>query len=276
MSDTPQPRFSFMSANLLAREKGYQKISGFGEGNKLVTEAFAPAATYPEKIDRLFGEIAEMGFRAVDLWTAHCNPQWTTPQHLDGLQEARAKHGLEIVSLAGGLPADLEAIEATVRLAADIGCSLLGMGCKALPEQREEVRAILRRHGVRLAFENHPGEPTPEVVLEKIGPPGAEFGSAFDTGWWGTHDYPLLEAFATLRDRILLVHLKNVEGPGAHICAPWESGCLDLKPFVGELKRSGYEGWISLEYEPYEGDPRQVCREFLQVATQWWNDAPGA
>ncbi|HWL51511.1 MAG TPA: hypothetical protein VNQ90_03700 [Chthoniobacteraceae bacterium] len=65
-----------MSANFLGREKGYRNVTGFGEGNTSLAEAFSPAATYAGRIDRLFAEVADMGFRAIDLWTAHCHPKF--------------------------------------------------------------------------------------------------------------------------------------------------------------------------------------------------------
>lgn len=272
LAPSPPPKFSFMSANFLGREKGYQNVRGFGEGNTSVAEAFSPAATYGERIDRFFAEVAAMGYRGIDLWTAHCNPNWVTPQHLRGLVAASEKHQIEIVSIAGGLKDNLADIERVCQMARDMGCSLLGMGCQALPEKRDAVEGILAKYGVRLAFENHPGEPTPEVVLEKIGHGRCpHLGSAFDTGWWGTHDYPVLKALDALKKYLFLVHLKNVREPGAHVAARWDAGCVDLKPVVQRLKEIGYTGWISLEYEPVDRDPTEDCREYLQVCEQWWN-----
>ena len=267
------PKFSFMSANFLGREKNYQNVIGFGEGDTSVAEVFAPAATYVERIDELFSEVAAMGYRGIDLWTAHCNPEWAKSQHVDGLLKASAKHGVEIVSLAGGLGDGLEQIEETCRMAQDIRCPLLGLGCRALPQRGAEVEALLAKYGVKLAFENHPNEPTPEAVLEKIGYGRfPHIGSTFDTGWWGTHGYPVLEALDALREHLLLVHLKNVREPVTHIAARWDEGCLDLASIVRRLKHIGYSGWISLEYEPEDHDPTEDCHEFLKVATAWWKN----
>lgn len=212
-----------------------------------------------------------MGYRGIDLWTGHCSPDWATPQHFDGLLKASAKHGVELVSIAGGLGDDLEQIEKTCRMARDIQCPILGLRCDALPHRMAEVEDILARNGVKLAFENHPREPTPEVVLDKIGHGRCpHIGSAFDTGWWGTHDYPVLDALEKLKAHLLLVHLKSVKAPGAHVAARWDEGCVDLESVTRRLKEIGYDGWISLEYEPLDRDPTEDCREFLKVATQWW------
>lgn len=262
-----------MSANFLGREKNYDDVTGFGEGSTSIAKVFSPVDTYGERIDGLFAEISAMGYRGVDLWTAHCNPAWATPRHIEGLRAASARYQVEIVSLAGSTGRDLVTIEKTCQMAHDIGCSFLGMGSQALPDQIENVQNILGRSGVMLGFENHPDEPTPEAVLEKIGHGRyPNIGVTFDTGWWGTHDYPLDEAFDLLREFILLVHLKNVEAPGAHVAARLDEGCLNLEPFVHRLRESGYSGWISLEYEPLDHDPTEDCRRFLGLAENWWKN----
>ncbi len=270
-SSSPPAKFSFMSANFLGREKNYREVTGFGEGNRSVAEAFAPVATYAERIGRLFEEVAAMGFRGIDLWTAHCNPAWATPRHIEGLLAASQKHGVELVSIAGGLGDNLDDLERLCQLARDLRCPLLGMGCRAFPEKRAGAEALLEKYGVQFGFENHPNEPTPDAVLEKIGGGSPNIGVTFDTGWWGTHGFPVVEALDQLKDYLLLVHLKNVKAPGAHDAARWDEGCVDLRSVVRRLREIGYSGWISLEYEPLDRDPTEDCREFLHVARQWWN-----
>lgn len=261
-----------MSANFLGREKGYKNVQGFGEGGTSLLEAYSPAATYAERIDRLFEEIAAMGYRGIDLWTAHCSPDWATKQHYDGLLAASSKHGVELVSIAGGLGPELEQLDQVCRMARDIGCPVLGLGCGALPGNIAEVAAILNRYNVQLGVENHPDEKTPAVMLEKIGCGRYEnIGVTCDTGWWGTHRYPVIEAIDALKEHLLLVHLKNIKKAGEHEAARWDNGCLDLKSIVRHLKRISYSGWISIEYEPMEHDPTEECREFLSLAKDWWH-----
>lgn len=263
-----------MSANYLGREKGFQNVTGFGEGGTSIAEYFSPADTYPERIDAFFAQIAGLGFKGVDLWTAHCDANWADDRHIGAAKAAAAKNELQIVSLAGGLPNDPAAAEKTIRLCSELGCDTLGMGCSELPKNIEEIEALLAKHSVKLAFENHPHEKSPSDVLHKIGHGKfPHIGVTIDTGWWGTHDYPAEKAIEELREWLLLVHLKNVKEPGTHIAARWDDGCLDLKAIVQQLKKVGYSGWISLEYEPLDIDPSEDCREFLHLATSWWNEA---
>jgi len=274
MPKTELPRFSFMSANYLGREKGYRNVTGFGEGKTSLAEAYSPESTYPERIDALFAQIAGLGFKGVDLWNAHCHHTWATPCHIKAVREASEKHELELVSMAGGLPPDLEGTEQGLRLCRDLGCPMFGGSANALPDHAEAVEKLLIKYGVKLAFENHPAEKTPEDVLTKIGHGRfPHIGVALDTGWWGTHDYPVEKAIDALRDWIFLVHLKTVQKPGAHEAARWDEGCVDLRAAVQQLKRVGYRGWISLEYEPLAHDPSEDCRQLLQLATSWWMES---
>lgn len=262
-----------MSANFVGREKGYRNVEGFSEGSKSLAEAFSPAATYKERIGRLFEEVAGMGFQAIDLWTAHCDPQWATRQHFDGLLAARERHGVQIVSLAGGTGGDLAIFEKVCQLAWDIGCPLLGMGSRLLPDKIDQMSALLDQYDLTFAFENHPNEPTPEDILHKIGGGShPRFGVALDTGWLGTNDYPVLEAIDKLRPYLRLIHLKNVQAPGGHVSAPWDEGCVDVKAATKRLKDIGYQGWISLEYEPFDHDPTEYCRLYRQEVEKWWRE----
>lgn len=272
-----QPKLSFMSANFLGREKGYQEVRGFGEGNLSIREFYEPVETYGERIDGLFADIAALGFKGVDLWTAHCNPAWATEKHYEGVREASARHGVEMVSLAGGTGASLEHFENVCRLAKGIGCSLLGLGSALLPEQIQDVQNMLEKYDLHLAFENHPNEPTPESVVEKIGHGAFDrVRVTLDTGWFGTHGYPVEKAIDTLLPFIRLVHLKNIVSSGEHEAAAWDTGCLDMLAIVRHLRDVGYSDWISLEYEPLEHDPSMTCVRFKEAVEGVWNDKKGS
>lgn len=268
-----RPKLSFMSANFLGREKGYRNVVGFGEGNLSIAEKFSPIATYRTEIGRLFEDIAKLGFSAVDLWTAHCNPKWATPAHYKAVKEAAQEHGMVISSLAGGFGRSLEMLETYCQMAVEIGIPVLGVGCALLPQCRDEVVAVLDRYGVKLGFENHPNEPTPADVLEKIGCGRfPNLGVTLDTGWFATHNYPVVDAITELKDHLLLVHLKNIQAPGAHVAAPWDNGCLEFEPIVRRLLEVGYSGYISIEYEPLDHDPSQSCVSARQAVERWINN----
>ncbi len=270
ISMIPRPIVSFMSANYLGREKRYATPSNFGEGSRSIAEAFAPLETYPQRIESLFAEIAALGFGGVDLWTAHCNPLWATEAHYAAVREAAQKTGLIITSIAGGMGPDVQAFEGVCRLARGVGTDLLGVGGKLLDDSFEEVCTLLEKYEVRLGFENHPNEPTPAVLLQRIRH-GAHprIGVTLDTGWFATHDYPIDAAIDEVRPHLFLVHLKNIVAVGGHEAAPWDAGCLEFRPIVEKLLEIGYTAPVSIEYEPPSHDPGPQCAACREAVEAW-------
>src|SRR4051812_30867154 len=67
---------SCMGANFVAREVGYSlpgdwTVSDWGNGDRAANEYFRPLESYRERLAALLQEIVQMGFTAIDLWTAH-------------------------------------------------------------------------------------------------------------------------------------------------------------------------------------------------------------
>jgi hypothetical protein len=92
---------SFMSANFLARESGYQLSGGWMAGDRSTNARFAPLENFEGLFGKLLGDVRRMGFEALDLWTAHLNPAWATPEHIAIARRLLTQHNLEVVSLAG-------------------------------------------------------------------------------------------------------------------------------------------------------------------------------
>src|SRR5919206_1382712 len=209
-SSTTNP-ISFITANYVARELGYNMTGGWGEGDHATNEYFSPIETFAGRFDELLHDIRAMGFEAIDLWNAHLNWAWATDAHIATARELLAKHNLPVLSLAGGFGATRQEIEAACKLATALGAHILAGSTPLLAKDRATAVAILKQHGVKLAIENHPGEKTPADVLRQIGDGGdGTLGTAVDTGWWGTQGYDAARAIEELGEHILCVHLKDV------------------------------------------------------------------
>ena len=81
------PTLSFMSANYVARLLGYHMTEGWMQGDAATNQHFQPLATFEERFEEIVRDIQAMGFRAMDLWTAHLNPAWATPAHVDAARK---------------------------------------------------------------------------------------------------------------------------------------------------------------------------------------------
>ena len=269
---------SFMSANFVGTELGYGAADDWGPFDAATNEAFAPIETYQARIDALLASISEAGYDALDLWTAHLNWRWATREHIRIARAALEERGLRVVSLAGNFGSTAAELESACRLANALDVDLLGGMGDVLRDDRSGAEAVLRAHGIRFGYENHP-ETSPEQVLDLIGEAADLLGATVDTGWWATHGYDAVDAIDVLRERLFHVHLKDVEQPGAHVTCLHGTGCVDIDGCVDALVASSYDGALSIEHEPYDRDPVRECvqmREALEAhldATKGGTDA---
>ena len=70
---------------------------------------------------------------------------------------------------------------------------------------------------------------------------------ALDTSHLTVGREDILDAYETLRPKLVHIHLSNNAGDGRDGHLELEQGILPLDRFLGELRRTGYDGAISLE-----------------------------
>ena len=255
---------SFMSANYVGTELGYGAADDWGPFDRATNEAFAPIETFAERFESLLTTIATAGYDALDLWMAHLNWTWATPEHVRIARAALDERGLQLVSLAGNFGSTTAELESACRLANDLEVDLLGGMGTVLRDDRPGAESVLRAHGVRFGYENHP-EKSPDQVLELIGDAADVLGATVDTGWWATHGYDPGRAVEELRERLFHVHLKDVERPGEHVTCLHGTGCVDIDGCLDVLLSTGYDGALSVEHEPYDRDPTDECVQMRQT-----------
>jgi len=256
---------SFMGANYVARESGYPGGEDWGPFDAATNAAFQPINSYAERLDGLLGQIAAAGFESIDLWLAHLNWRWATREHVLIARHALSHHGLRVATLAGNFGSTRSELEAACRLATALDVDVLGGMGDVLRADRAGAEEVLREHGVRFAYENHP-ERDPQEVLDLIGDASDVLGVAIDTGWWATHGYDPVQAFRDLRERVFYVHLKDVARAGEpHLTCAHSEGVVDIPACVDELLASGYAGGMSIEHEPYDHDPTAECIRMREV-----------
>jgi L-ribulose-5-phosphate 3-epimerase len=257
---------SFMSANYVAKELGYGAADEWGPFDVATNAAFEPLEAFPARFDELLASITGIGYDTIDLWFAHLNWRWATPEHAAIAREALARHGVSVVAFAGGIGNTVADVEAACRLANDLDVDLIaGLG-GIVHTDRDAATAVLDAHGVRFALENHP-ERTPAEVLDAIGD-ARSLGAAVDTGWWATQGYDPVDAIRELSDRLFHVHLKDVEEPGTHLSCMHGEGCARIADCVDALLELGYTGALTIEHEPFDRDPTAECARALTQITE--------
>ena len=252
---------SFMTANYVADELGYGAADEWGPFDAATNAAFEPLEAFAPRFDSLLTKIAAIGFDTIDLWFGHLNWRWATPEHVVLARDALARHGVRVVSLAGGIGDTVDDVQAACRLANDLDVDLIaGLG-GIVHTNRAAAAAVLETHGVRFGLENHP-ERTPAEVLAAIGD-ASVLGAAVDTGWWATQGYDPVDAIHELSDRLFHVHLKDIEEPGTHVTCMHGEGCARIADCVDALVELGYSGPVSIEHHAFDRDPTADCARAL-------------
>jgi sugar phosphate isomerase/epimerase len=253
--------YSFMSANYVARLTGYA-MDDWSHGDRTTNEWFAPLATFPERFGALLADVRALGFDAIDIWAAHLHHSWASAEHLAAARELLDGHRLTVTSYAAFVgPGDAEPV---CDVAAAIGTALLG----GLAPEPAGLVPVLRERGMRLGIENH-AEQAPQELLAQIGDDGDVLGVTVDTGWWATQGYDAARAIDELAGHVFHIHLNDVFGAGTHEPCPWGHGVVPVDKCVRALRRIGYQGTITVEYEPADVDPTEACRAMLAQARSW-------
>jgi len=262
---------TFITANFVAREIGYQMTEGWMQGDSATQDAFRPVETFALRFDTLLGEIQHLGFEAIDLWLAHLHWSWCTESQIADARKLLKERNLRLFSLAGNPGETPGELARACRLAAALKAPVLAGGMGWLSEKTDEAVAILREHGVRLALENHQ-EKTPDEIRRKI-PDGAEdvVGIALDTGWFATRGYSPGRAIRELREFLITVHLKDIVAEGAHETCTLGDGIANIPDCVAAIHEIGYTGPIGIEHEPESFDPTGDVRLSKQRLADWMN-----
>ncbi len=271
---------SFMSANYIAQEVGWDMKGGWGEGHKALQAYYQPEETFGERFEAMLAKVKGLGFTAIDLYSAQIGAQWASDAQIATAKQLLAKHGMSVPALAGGAGGSMEAVEATCRLAHELGATLLSGNSPLLESDPEGLHSLLTQYGLLLAYENHPEKSAAEH-LDKVRDRDPErFGLAVDTGWYATQGVDSVEAIRENAARVRHVHLKDVRERGAtdtpyyfknigHETCALGDGIVDIPAVLKVLEEIGYEGPLSIEHEPEEYDPSEECRVSLERVKQW-------
>lgn len=260
---------SLMSANWVARQLGYAMTEGWGQGDKATNAYFEPLETYRERLAELMSEAKRLGFRKLDLWTGHLNWKWATDVHISIVKDLAKEYGLALASYAGGFGDTPEDFEKACRTARSCGIEILGGSTALLGSDNKTLDSILKRHRLKLAYENHPEKTSEELLARVEGTDEETVGVCIDTGWFGTHGYDAAQAIHEVRDRLFYVHLKDVLAPGEHKTCAFGAGCVPIERCVEMLRAMKYLGGVSVEHEPEDHDPADEMRESRLKLERW-------
>ena len=133
---------------------------------------------------------------------------------------------------------------------------------------------------INLAVHNHPKSPkyqnwNPDNVLQLCQGRGKRIGACCDTGHWVRSGLDPVECLKKMAGRIITVHLKDVieSGNPAARDVPLGTGKANYAAVLKELRRQGFQGAMSIEYEhesPQLMNDVAQCVAFVEQTVAAW------
>lgn len=124
--------------------------------------------------------------------------------------------------------------------------------------QLDIIEPLVKEFDIRVAIHNHPRQPNnadykvwdPAYVLSVVKDRDARIGACADVGHWATSGIIPLDGIKLLKGRIVSAHLKERTAIGKSTeDVPFGAGISNFKGILDELKRQGFAGNLSIEYE---------------------------
>ena len=179
-------------------------------------------------------------------------------QPLAALKKKLADEQVKAVSFGVcDLPKDEAVARRTFEFAKALG--LQNLSSEPAPEALDVVAKLADEFGIKVAFHNHPKGSSrywePQAVLDAVKGRSAKLGSCSDTGHWTRSGLKPVDCLKLLEGRVVELHFKDLAEFGKDSAAdvPWGTGKSDAHGILAELKRQGFKGLISVEYETGAG-----------------------
>ena len=154
--------------------------------------------------------------------------------------------GLRLVAYGvDGVPTDEKGARKDFEWAKKMGIEVLVT--ETTPNDIHEK--MCNEYGIRLALHNHPQSWPPDQVLKACEGRSKLIGACCDTGHQMRAGRNTVEVLKKLEGRVEHLHFKDLNEYGDGHDVPWGTGKGDCKGMLEELKRQGYKGYLSIEYE---------------------------
>jgi sugar phosphate isomerase/epimerase len=235
------------------------KIGGFAIGAQAYTFNRFSVFEAIEKTAAAGGKVIEF-YPGQKLSVAEPTIKWdhnASEEIIQKVKEKLSQHKVRAVNYGVvGIPKDEAAARKIFEFAKNMG--LYGVTTESV-DALDTIEKLVKEFDIRVSIHNHPkkrNDPNykvwdPNYVLSVVKDRDARIGACADTGHWLTSNIDPVEAVKILKGRVMSSHLKdrNVLGEAGHHDVPFGSGVGKIAGVLDELKRQGFQGNISIEYE---------------------------
>jgi sugar phosphate isomerase/epimerase len=136
------------------------------------------------------------------------------------------------------------------------------------------IDKLCQEYKINVAIHDHP-QPShywnPDLLVQVTKGLSHRIGSCSDTGHWYRSGLVPLDCLKELKGRIISLHFKDLSEEKNDV--PWGTGVCNSKGMMEELKRQGFKGVFSIEYESTHGvelidNVAKCCQFFSDEATE--------
>src|SRR2546429_8234453 len=235
------------------------KIGGFALGCQAYTFNRFSVFEAIEKTAQAGGRVIEF-FPNQKLSADQPDVKWDHNASDDIIEKVKAKlaqHHIKAVNYGVvGIPKDEAQARKIFEFAKKLG--LYGVTTESV-DAIDTIEKLVKEYDIRVGFHDHPKRAAnpnyrmwdPNYVLSVVKERDHRIGSCADTGHWVRSGLKPVECLRILKGRIISSHLKDLNEfgkPEAHDL-PYGAGVSDVPAILDELKRQGFQGNISIEYE---------------------------
>lgn len=139
------------------------------------------------------------------------------------------------------------------------------------------VEALCVEYNIKVAIHNHPIPSKywhPDIAMNLLEGRSRKIGVCADIGHWVRSGLDPVESLKKVEGRLISFHFKDLTEYGVRSAhdMPWGTGVSNISGVMHEMKRQGFKGPVSAEYEHnWENsvpDVRESIRYFNRVANR--------
>ena len=174
-----------------------------------------------------------------------------TNDEIQSLLDQLKKHHLAALNLGvADIPKEESAARKSFELARKLG--LYGITTESLGSM-DTLEKLAAEYDIKVCFHNHP-KPTalwhPDTLWNAIDGRHENIGFCADIGHWAASGLDPLKVIQKVASRVHSFHLKDrssIEEPSRD--QPFGTGVIDIPALLDEVRRHGFAGNVSIEYE---------------------------
>ena len=238
----------------LAKVKKTDLSAAEAMGWRLAFQAYTfRSVTFAETMDRA----AAMGIKYVEIYGGQKLKAGSETNVGAGMSDDEIAEMKKIAAAAGvkivnfgvtGIGGNEAAARKTFEFAKKVGLETL------VTEEHEDKFPMLEKlaeeYNMKIALHNHPKQSyywDADHVLKAV-EGFKRIGADADTGHWMRSGLVPLECLKKLQGHIVSLHFKDLDKSASHD-VPWGTGAGNARAMLQELKRQGFKGVFSIEYE---------------------------